>query len=81
MDCAYTVEYFMTSCSGTKFLFLVYYIYFMLSCVGGSKQRHALCHSKIPAASAISTFYECYIRNLFKPVFRALKPEILHHSP
>ena len=45
------------------------------------KHLHTLYHSKIPAVSAISTFYECYIRNWFKPFFRAIKPEILHHSP
>ena len=45
------------------------------------KHRHALYHSKIPAASAISTSYECYIRNRFKSVFRAIKPDILRHSP
>ena len=38
------------------------------------KHRHALYRSKIPAASAISTSYECYIRKRFKPVFRAIKP-------
>ena len=40
------------------------------------KHRHALYRSKIPAASAISISYERYIRNRFKPVFRAIKPEI-----
>ena len=45
--------------------------------------RYTVYHSKIPAASAIyiSTFYECYIRNRFKQVFRAIKTEILRHSP
>ena len=45
------------------------------------KHRHALYRSKIRAVRAISTFYECYIRKWFKSVFRAIKPEILRHSP
>ena len=36
---------------------------------------------RVPAASAISTSYQCYIRNRFKPVLSAIKPEILRHSP
>ena len=46
-----------------------------------STARHYNYHSKIPAASAISTSYECYIRNWFKSFFRAIKTEILRHSP
>ena len=69
-----------TFCSFKK-MFFVLYIYLCRHAWSDLKHRHALYHSKIPAASAISTSYECYIRNQFKPFFRAIKPEILRHSP
>ena len=69
-----------TFCSFKK-MFFVLYIYLCRHAWSDLKHHHALYRSKIPTASAISTSYEYYIRNRFKPVFRKIKPEILCHSP
>ena len=69
-----------TFCSFLK-MFFVLYIYIYVIMRGRIKSTATHYHSKKLTTRAISTSYECYIRNRFKPVFRAIKPEILRHSP
>ena len=54
---------------------------FMSSCVGGSKAPPRTLSQQDTRCECYITSYECYIRNRFKPVFRAIKPEFLRHSP